>query len=181
MTQLNVQLVAARAATTQAEVKRRSARILLRGGSVESAAGVLASPMLQLLARDQTEIKRKLADMSSQYGDRHPTIIGMRSELASVDARIKDEIQRAVQTLNSDVAVARASEQSLQSRMRKLEANYADGAKVEIQVRQFQREADAARELYQNFLQRMKETGAQAELAGRDSPAVRHNHLRSRS
>jgi capsular exopolysaccharide synthesis family protein len=172
MTQLNVQLVAARAATTQAEAKLRSAQDLLRGGSVESAAGVLASPMLQLLARDQTEIKRKLADMSSQYGDRHPTIIGMRSELASVEARIKDEIQRAVQTLNTDVAVARASEQSLQSRMRQLESNYADGAKVEIQVRQFQREADAARELYQNFLQRMKETGAQAELARPDARII---------
>ena len=172
MTQLNVQLVAARAATTQAEAKLRSAQDLLRGGSVESAAGVLASPMLQLLARDQTEIKRKLADMSSQYGDRHPTIIGMRSELASVEARIKDEIQRAVQTLNTDVSVARASEQSLQSRMRQLESNYADGAKVEIQVRQFQREADAARELYQNFLQRMKETGAQAELARPDARII---------
>ncbi|GEO42569.1 hypothetical protein SAE02_67170 [Skermanella aerolata] len=172
MTQLNVQLVAARAATTQAEAKLRSAQDLLRGGSVESAAGVLASPMLQLLARDQTEIKRKLADMSSQYGDRHPTIIGMRSELGSVEARIKDEIQRAVQTLNTDVAVARASEQSLQSRMRQLESNYADGAKVEIQVRQFQREADAARELYQNFLQRMKETGAQAELARPDARII---------
>ncbi len=66
MTQLNVQLVAARAAVTQAEAKLRSGQELLRGGSVESAAGVLASPMLQLLARDQTEIKRKLADMSSQ-------------------------------------------------------------------------------------------------------------------
>jgi capsular exopolysaccharide synthesis family protein len=169
MTQLNVQLVAARAAVTQAEAKLRSGQDLLRGGSVESAAGVLASPMLQLLARDQTEIKRKLADLSSSYGDRHPTIIGMRSELASVEARIKDEIQRTVQSLNTDVAVARASEQSLQNRMRQLEANYADGAKVEIQVRQFQREADAARELYQNFLQRMKETGAQAELARPDA------------
>jgi succinoglycan biosynthesis transport protein ExoP len=172
MTQLNVQLVAARAAVTQAEAKLRSGQELLRGGSVESAAGVLASPMLQLLARDQTEIKRKLADMSSSYGDRHPTIIGMRSELASVEARIKDEIQRTVQSLNTDVAVARASEQSLQSRMRQLEASYADGAKVEIQVRQFQREADAARELYQNFLQRMKETGAQAELARPDARII---------
>ena len=172
MTQLNVQLVAARAAVTQAEAKLRSGQDLLRGGSVESAAGVLASPMLQLLARDQTEIKRKLADMSSSYGDRHPTIIGMRSELASVEARIKDEIQRTVQSLNTDVAVARASEQSLQNRMRQLEANYADGAKVEIQVRQFQREADAARELYQNFLQRMKETGAQAELARPDARII---------
>jgi polysaccharide biosynthesis transport protein len=172
MTQLNVQLVAARAAVTQAEAKLRSSQDLLRGGSVESAAGVLASPMLQLLARDQTEIKRKLADMSSSYGDRHPTIIGMRSELASVEARIKDEIQRTVQSLTTDVAVARASEQSLQNRMRQLEASYADGAKVEIQVRQFQREADAARELYQNFLQRMKETSAQAELARPDARII---------
>ena len=172
MTQLNVQLVAARAAVTQAEAKLRSGQELLRGGSVESAAGVLSSPMLQLLARDQTEIKRKLADMSSQYGDRHPTIIGMRSELASVEARIKDETQRTIQALNTDVAVARASEQSLQNRMHQLEANYADGAKVEIQVRQFQREADAARELYQNFLQRMKETGAQAELARPDARII---------
>jgi succinoglycan biosynthesis transport protein ExoP len=172
MTQLNVQLVAARAAVTQAEAKLRSSQDLLRGGSVDSAAGVLASPMLQLLARDQTEIKRKLADMSSQFGDRHPTIIGMRSELASVEARIKDEIQRTVQALNSDVTVARASELSLQSRLRQLEASYADGAKVEIQVRQFQREADAARELYQNFLQRMKETGAQAELARPDARII---------
>jgi capsular exopolysaccharide synthesis family protein len=172
MTQLNVQLVAARAAVTQAEAKLRSGQDLLRGGSVESAASVLASPMLQLLARDQTEIKRKLADMTSHFGDRHPTIIGMRSELASVEARIKDEIQRTVQALNSDVAVARASEQSLQSRLRQLEASYADGAKVEIQIRQFQREADAARELYQNFLQRMKETGAQAELARPDARII---------
>jgi capsular exopolysaccharide synthesis family protein len=96
----------------------------------------------------------------------------MRSELASVEARIKDEIQRAVQTLNTDVSIARSSEQSLQSRMRQLESNYADGAKVEIQVRQFQREADAARELYQNFLQRMKETGAQAELARPDARII---------
>ena len=46
---------------------------------------------------------------------------------SSVEARIKDEIQRTVQALNSDVAVARASEQSLQSRLRQREASYADG------------------------------------------------------
>lgn len=173
MAQLNVQLVAARAAVTQAEAKLRSGQDMLRTrGSIDSAAAVLESPMLQLLARDQTEIKRKMADLSSQYGDRHPTIIGLRSELASVDQRIRDEMQRTVQALNNDVAVARASEQSLQNRLRQLEASYADGAKVEIQVRQFQREADAARELYQSFLQRMKETGAQAELARPDARII---------
>ncbi|WP_198038894.1 GumC family protein [Skermanella stibiiresistens] len=173
MASLNVQLVAARAAVTQAEAKLRSGQDMARTrGGIDSAAAVLESPMLQLLARDQTEIKRKMADLSSQYGDRHPTIIGLKSELASVDQRIKVEMDRTVQALTNDVAVARASEQSLQTRLRQLESNYADGAKIEIQVRQFQREADAARELYQSFLQRMKETGAQAELARPDARII---------
>lgn len=165
MQEINIQLISARAATSQAEARLRSAQSMIRaGGSIEGAADVLQAPLIQRLREQEAEVRRKEAELSSRYGDRHPTMINARAERADIERKIGEEVQKILKSLAGEVEIARAKEDQLQSDLTRLESKAGSELKDTVQLRQLQREADANRTLYENFLSRFKQTTEQQEM-----------------
>jgi len=163
--EINTQLITARAATSQAEARLRSAQATVNAsGSIEGSADVLASPLIQRLREQEAEVRRKEAEMSTRYGDRHPTMINARAERSDIQRKIAEEMQKILKSLDSEVDIARAKERQLQRDLSKLEAKAGSELKETVQLRQLQREADANRTLYENFLARFKQTSEQQEM-----------------
>ncbi|MCL2468775.1 MAG: polysaccharide biosynthesis tyrosine autokinase [Alphaproteobacteria bacterium] len=162
---INTQLITARAATSQAEARLRSAQAMLKAGnSIEGVADVLAAPLIQKLREQEAEVRRRESELATRYGERHPMMINIRAERESLQRKIAEEMQKILKSLEGEVAVARAKEQQLRHDLSQLEVRAGTELKDTVQLRQLQREADANRTLYENFLGRFKQTSEQQEL-----------------
>jgi len=178
MEEINTQLISARAATSQAEARFRGARSMVKsGGSIEGAADVLSSPLIQKLREQEAEVRRKEAELASRYGERHPNMINARAERDDLERKIREEVQKILKSLESEVDVARAKEQQLQIDLDRLESKAGSELKDTVQLRQLQREADANRTLYESFLGRFKQTAAQQEMQLPDTRIIAHADL----
>lgn len=163
--EINTQLISARAATSQTEARLRSAQSMVRDGiGIEGAADVLSAPLIQRLREQEAEVRRKEAELASRYGERHPNMINARAERQDIQRKIGEEVQKILKSLASEVEIARAKENQLQSDLNRLEAKAGNELKDTVQLRQLQREADANRTLYENFLGRFKQTTEQQEM-----------------
>lgn len=163
--EVNTQLITARAATSQAEARLRSAQTMVReGGSIEGAADVLSAPLIQRLREQEAEVRRKEAELATRYGERHPNMINARAERMDIQRKIGEEVQKILRSLAGEVEIARAKETQLQNDLNRMETKAGDELKDTVQLRQLQREADANRTLYENFLGRFKQTTEQQEM-----------------
>ncbi len=165
MQEINSQLIAARALTAQAEARLRSAQAMVSaGGGIEGSSDVLSAPLIQRLREQEAEVRRKEAELSTRYGDRHPTMINARAERMDIQRKIAEEVQKILKSLASEVDIAHAKDRQLQGELTRLEGKAGSELKDTVQLRQLQREADANRTLYENFLARFKQTSEQQEM-----------------
>lgn len=169
LTGLNTQLVLARTERAEADARLGQVRRLTRSGRRDALAEVLAAPLIVDLRGRETAAEQKIAELAEEYGERHPRMIGARAELSDIQARISAEVEKIVTALENEVAVARAREATLASNVASLEATAADQGAAEAQIRALEREADAARALFQSFLIRASETETQTEIQRPDA------------
>lgn len=158
ISELNAQLVLARADTAEKRAKYEQAERLARGeGSVEASAGVLSSPTIISLRTQEADAARKLAELRTRLGPNHPEVVTLSAELSDVRGAIAREISRIVASIKNEYEVALERERSLEQSL----ANLSGGALVDdatgIKLRELEREASANRTLYENFLARFKE------------------------
>lgn len=168
--QLNVQLATARAARAEAEARDRQVQALMGSpGGVSAAANVLTSPLMDQLRAQETDLIRRLSEVATVYGERHPQMVNVRAELRSVRQKMNEEVRRIVQDLGNELAVASAREQELEGAIAALEERVRGRDVSSVELRDFEREAASARDLYQTFLQRLREVTASQDLQRADA------------
>lgn len=173
LSELNSQLVIARTERSQAEARLRSAqRAAASPDSVESSVEAIASPLIQRLREQESQVRRREAELSNRYGARHPTMINVRAELQDLRQKIGEEVRRIVQGLENELDVAHAKETSLRATLNELQGISGDNSRAEVQLRELERQAEANRVLYENFLSRSKETREQQELQTADARLI---------
>jgi len=165
MQEINTQLITARASTSQSEARLRNAQAMVRSGAgIEGSTDVLNAPLIQRLREQEASVRRREAELSTRYGERHPTMINARAERRDIQRKISEEIQKILRSLSSEVNISRAREQQLQKDLSLLEIKAGKELRSSVQLRQLQREADANRALYENFLNRFKQTSEQQDM-----------------
>lgn len=173
LTELNTQLTLARAQRAEREARLTQVRDLLRSsGGTESAAEVLASPLIQRLREQESEVARREADLATRYGPNHPQIINVRAEYADLKKKIEDEVAKIVRGFAQEVEVAKTRENSMANQLANLERQSGDLGRAAVQLRQLQREAESNRTIYESFLNRFKETREQEDIQQPDARVV---------
>lgn len=173
MSEINTQLILARTQTAEAGARLRQVRALLDSeGGVESAAEVLASPLIQRLRERETDVARRAAEMATEYGPRHPKMITIKAELDDLRTRVKAEVGKIVRGLGNELEVARTRERTLERNLEKLKAENATNDSAQARLRILEREAAANRALFETFLARWKETGRQDEIQHADARII---------
>lgn len=162
--EINTQLIAARGQTSQAEARLRNAQAMVEAGGIEGATDVLTAPLIQRLREQEAQVRRREAELATRYGERHPNMINARAERQDLTRKIGEEVQKILKSMAGEVDIARAKERQLQSDLSRLEQKAGVELKDSVQLRQLQRDADANRTLYENFLARFKQSSAQQDM-----------------
>lgn len=170
ISELNTQLVLASADLAQKEANLQQVQASLRGGGVSAAAQVLSSPVIQNLREQETMLAQREAELATRYKPEHPAMINIRAQERDLNQKIQDEIDRIVRAMQGDVTAARAKVGSLRQSLGQLQSS-AESAAV-VQLRELQREAEANRTLYENFLNRFKQTSAQEDIQQPDARII---------
>ncbi|MDE3016699.1 MAG: polysaccharide biosynthesis tyrosine autokinase [Pseudomonadota bacterium] len=163
--ELNSQLILARAAVAQAQAKLQNAKI-----SPDSTPEVLNSYLIQLLRNQEAELLRKKADLSTRYGPKHPSMININAQVADLDHKIRSEIAKIIKSLETEVSVASDREAALAKNLQMLQGETGQDSRASVQLAELVREMDANRTLYESFLTRFKQT---SEGNGDEQPDAR--------
>jgi len=164
-TQTQQAVLTARADLAEREARQRQVLALSRGGgSVATMDQALESQTIRDLRRQEAELSRQQAEYANTLGERHPFVARNAAELRDVRQQLNAEIGRIAERSQNDVDVARARvatlERSLGASAGRLVNNNAD----QVRLRELEREAAAARAVYESFLQRSHEIAGQGQL-----------------
>jgi succinoglycan biosynthesis transport protein ExoP len=158
LSELNSQLILARAASAQAEARYRRIRLILDSGQTDAAVSeALDNPVINKLRSSYLDASKKESEFSKQVGENHIQTVRLRGELREYERLIFDELKRIAESYESDFQVAKAREQNLTESLSGA-VGIAAGANVTlVALRQLEREAETYRNLHQTFLQRYQE------------------------
>ncbi len=164
LAELNTQMVMARSARAEAEVRLAQVQSQARRtGGLDTTTEVLQSPLIQSLRQQEAEVERRVAELSTELGDKHPRMIALRAEATDLQTRIQGEVNKIIAGLRNEVRVAQAREASLSGSLEELKGQVSLGNENEIELRALEREAEANRALLDTLLVRQKETMSQED------------------
>jgi polysaccharide biosynthesis transport protein len=168
LAELNGQLVLARANLAAQQAKLALLDDLRGQNQLDSMAEVIGSPVIITLRQQESDILRREAELAQEYGARHPLMQQLTQEKASIQAKVGQEIARIIRGLENDARVTSAQVQALEGELAASKSASGGDREIGVQLRQLEREAEAARSLYQTLLQRYAELGAQQDFVRPD-------------
>ena len=170
---LDQQLAMTRAQEAEASARLSTARHQLEKGSTgEDEGEALSSPVIQQLRQQRALTSKTVADLQGRYGDRHPEMLKAKRELADIDSQIQSEIQRIISNLEAQAQVAKQRTASIESSVGQSRGKLAGNNRALVRLNELQRNADAARTLYETLLNRYKETSVEKGLQQTDAHVV---------
>ena len=159
---LNGQAATARAEEAEALARLNAARrqAASRSGG-EDVAAALDSPTIQRLREQRSQASALLAQLTSRYGERYPEVIKARQAVGDVDVAIKQEVGRVLSNLEAQADIARERRNSVERSLGGARGALTSNAAATVGLGDLQRTADAAKEQYETFLTRSRQTSAQ--------------------
>lgn len=173
MAGINTELVKTRTVRAETEAKLRLIRTLrTEGKRLDTLADVLGSELLARLRGEQILLARKQAELATTYGPSHPQIKDILAQQAEMDVRFQTEVDRIVRNLENELEVILTRERALERQLSDLKNESSKLDTAEVRLRELQRDAAASRNIYESFLNRMKETEEQKQIITADSQII---------
>jgi capsular exopolysaccharide synthesis family protein len=159
-------MIDARRNLAEAESQFRQVQSLSNGNlnNLSSVPAVLSNPLVQKFQAQQAKAQAKVEELSGRYGPKHPTLVAARAELRMATDSLRLQVQQVVAGIEHEYQLSRANESSLRKSFNSNKAQIQDISRKEFQLREFQREVDSSRALYETFITRLKETAATSDM-----------------
>jgi capsular exopolysaccharide synthesis family protein len=169
LSSLNQQIAAAQADLAEKQGRLNAAREQLRaGGRGADVGAALGSGTIGTLRAREAEASAQVAQLQGRYGSLYPDLRKSQNELAEIRAQIQLEIDRILSNLDAEVQVAASRLSSLRGSKGQSTGTLAANNAASVGLTQLQRRADAAKAIYETFLNRSRETTAQQGLQQAD-------------
>lgn len=165
LTELNAQVTRAKIERLDKQaVYNQLESVRKTGGSLETVPLVLANEVVQKLRIEIAGLEEKRAQMAAQYGPNWPPMVTLASSIENARARLTHEMDAVVGAVRNDYLAAQAKENALVGALeaQKGEAQGLDRKSVEYAA--LERDAAGNRQLYENLMQRAKETGVSGQF-----------------
>jgi len=149
------------------EAKARLDQIeILRRGKVDAGAiaEAVQSQTVAALRAQHAEVLRRKAELTARLGERHPSITDINAQAHDLQQLIDREVGRLAQAARGDYDRAQATRQALQARLNDLKQEAVTTNQALVRLREFEREVEASRAVYQAFLTRSRETSEQERV-----------------
>lgn len=170
---LDAQVAGVRAQQAEADARLNTAKAqMARGSNGEDVGEALASPVVQSLRAQRSTTSQMIADLEGRYGERHPDLLKAKRQLADIDTQIQQAIQTIISNLEAQDQVARQRTASMEASVAKAKGALVGNSRDSVRLNELQRNADAAKALYESYLNRFKETSAQQGIEVSDARIV---------
>lgn len=165
LSDLNNQLATAHARTAAAKA-RLDEIVALQKSKLDVGAfpAAVQSQTITALRTQYAEIMRLEAQQTTSLGARHPAVIEIQAQADRLRHMIEDEINRIALAARAEYSSAQASEDLLRRSVDTLKQSTLATDAAMVNLRELQRDVQASRAVYEAFLVRARETGAQEHL-----------------
>ncbi|MDQ3026400.1 MAG: polysaccharide biosynthesis tyrosine autokinase [Pseudomonadota bacterium] len=130
----------------------------------ESVPAVLRNPLVQRMKEQEADADRRLSDAAKRYGPEHPKMIQARAELEAAKESSRKQVEIVVGGLTKEYEVARANESAVERAVAQSKSDIQGINRKEFQLGVLEREVQQNRNLYDMFVNRLKETSATGDL-----------------
>ncbi|MES2600146.1 MAG: exopolysaccharide transport family protein [Pseudomonadota bacterium] len=155
--ELNTQLNNARALKSDAESKSRLIREMLQSGKPIEASEVLNSELVRRLSEQRVTLRAQLAEQSSTLLGGHPRIKELKAQILDIDRQIREEANKISRSLENDARIASARADGLNGSLDQLKRQATSNNGQDVQLRAYEREAKAQRDLLESYLAKYRE------------------------
>ncbi|MFT4115733.1 AAA family ATPase [Bradyrhizobium sp.] len=157
LSDLNTQLVQARAATAEAKARLdRIEAVSDQDLAQPTVTDALNNSVITRLRAQYLDIQAQYADWSRRYGKTHLASINLANKMEELRKNIADEIHRIGDAYRSDYEIAKSREASLEKNVKDLVAQAGHTGQAEVKLRDLESAADTYRNLYNNFLEKLQ-------------------------
>jgi capsular exopolysaccharide synthesis family protein len=145
---------------------------LAKGSNGDDVGQALSSTVVGNLREQRAELSAKLALLEGHYGPKYPDLAQARQQLADIDREIKAEIQRTISNLAAKSAVSQQRLATMESTLATTRQTLAQNNAALSGLEDLQRRATVSQQIYEAYLDRAKESVAQASNLLPDSEIV---------
>jgi polysaccharide biosynthesis transport protein len=162
---LNTQLVLARAHTSEAEARLNRIQSIVRADPSDAAprfdasvSDALNNPIITKYRQQYLELVNREAEWSKRYGRDHLAVVNLRNQIHEIRDSIFAELRRLGETYKSDYEIAKQRQESLEKDLAQAVSQSQEANKAQITLRELESSAQSFRTLHDNFLQRYMES-----------------------
>ena len=160
---LTDELVAAQAATRNAETeKRKLEEVLESGASLMTFEPVFNKQVVQRIRAEIREFEGQLVESSNTLGANHPKIKKLKSELYAARSRLRAETETITNGINNAADLAKQRERTLEQAMEKQKELVLNLKKQHDRISVFEREVESAQTTYNAALEQLNTTSMQS-------------------
>lgn len=160
VTDLNQQVSAARARTEEAKARYEQVQRDLKA----NVEGPVKQDLLSMLRAQRSTLNDQIAQKKAVYGDRHPDLAISYSQLADINRQIEVERKKNIDTVKSEYEAQLEQQNALEKQLRAVETQMLVDGQALVKLQELQRDADANKNIYEQFLSRFKTTNEQRQL-----------------
>ena len=160
VTELSQQVSAARARTEEAKARYEQAQRDVKA-NVESP---VKQDLLSALRAQRSALNDQIAQKRAVFGDRHPDLVMSYSQLNDLNRQIEVERTKGIDTAKSEYEAQRDQQKALENQMKAAESQLLVDGQALVKLQELQRDAEANRNIYEQFLSRSKTTNEQRLL-----------------
>jgi succinoglycan biosynthesis transport protein ExoP len=164
LSDVNAQIATARGQKADAETKARLIRAMIESGKPLEASEVLNSDLIRRLSEQRITLRAQLAEQSATLLEFHPRIKELRAQIGDLENQIRYEAEKVVRSLESNAKIADARVNTLNVSLAQLKLLAASSNEQDVELRAFEREAKAQRDLLESYLAKYREASARDSL-----------------
>jgi len=172
VTELSQQVAAARARTEEAKARYEQTQRDVKA-NVEAP---VKQDLLSALRAQRSALNDQIAQKRAVLGDRHPDLVMSYGQLNDLNRQIEVERTKGIDTAKSEYESQRDQQKALEGQMKAAESQLLVDGQALVKLQELQRDAEANRNIYEQFLSRSKTTNEQRLLQSSQtkvaSPAI---------
>ena len=126
--------------------------------------GPIKQDLLSALRAQRSALNDQIAQKRGVLGDRHPDLVMLASQLNDINRQIDLERKRNIESAKSEYEALLEQQKSLEGQLKSVENRMLTDGQAMVKLQELQRDADANRNIYEQFLSRFKATSEQRLL-----------------
>ena len=167
---LNQQIAIAKADAAEKRARLIAAQAQLRNGNAGADVGAaLGSDTIKELRKREAELSVKLAQLNTDFTPEYPEVKRTAAELRDIRTQIQGEINRILSSLRAEAQAADGRQASLLASRGAAQGGLAANGEAQVGMLALQQRADAAKQIYEAYLNRAKQVAAEGSLQQADA------------